>query len=189
MSQRQILVICLAFLSENKKSVTKNLEFLSMYVNLQMNYILTRKDFPKPLLENLPQRNTALCDLKLVFDNGEVWIHRTVLQMWQVWWSSLLQDSKTNIVLLPGVSKVEVEHFLSNVYRGKLNFSLTDDSDDENESFYGFTDMEIAESKRLKPIASYWRPWQETRTNAGGEQGEVAMEKIRPIEHKLKISN
>ena len=151
-----------------------------------MNYILTRKNFPKPLLENLPQRNTALCDLKLVFDHGEVWIHRTVLQMWQVWWSSLLQDSKTNIVLLPGVSKFEVEHFLSNVYRGKLNFSPTDDSDDEKESFYGFTDMEIAETKRLKPIASYWRPWQETRTNAGGEQGEVAMEKIRPIENKLK---
>ena len=51
-------------------------------LNLQMNYILTRKNFPKPLLENLPQRNTALCDLKLVFDHGEVWIHRTVLQMW-----------------------------------------------------------------------------------------------------------
>ena len=84
-------------------------------------------------------------------------------------YTGLLQDSKTNIVLLPGVSKVEVEHFLSNVYRGKLNFSLTEDSDDENESFYGFTYMEIAESKRLKPIASYWRPWQETRTKAGGE--------------------
>ena len=26
----------------------------------------------------------------------------------------------------------------------------------------------------------------QTRANAGGEQGEVAMEKIRPIEHKLK---
>ena len=137
--------------------------------SFQMNYILSVINFPKSLLDHLPQRNTVLCDVKIVFDQGEVWINRTVLQIWRVWWSSLLQDSSTNVVLLPGVSKVEVEHFLSNVYRGKLNFSLTNDSDDENESFYGFTDMEIAESKRLKPIASYWRPWQETRTKAGGE--------------------
>ena len=77
-----------------------------------MEYTLSRVDFPKTLLDNLPQRNTVLCDVKTVFDHEEVWIHRTVQQIWRVWWSSLLQDSSTNVVLLPGVSKVEVEQFL-----------------------------------------------------------------------------
>ena len=80
--------------------------------SLQMEYTLSRIDFPTTLLDNLPQRNIILCDVKIVFDHGEVWIHRIVLQIWRKWWSSLLQDSSTNIVLLPDVSKVEVEQFL-----------------------------------------------------------------------------
>ena len=120
-----------------------------MYV-LQMYYTLSRKNFPTPLLTNLPQINSALCDLKLVFDNGEVWIHRTALKMWRVWLSRLLQDLTTNIVLLPGVSMIEVEQFLGNIYRGKVDVFMEDDT----EAFHGFTDrdIDIAESKRLNPI-------------------------------------
>ena len=114
-----------------------------------MNYILSVINFPKSLLGHLPQRNTAtvLCDVKIVFDQGEVWIHRTVLQIWRVWWSSLLQDSSTNVVLLPGVSKVEVEQFLWNVY-GEKKIS----PDDDKKSFHGFTDEEIALSEKLNPF-------------------------------------
>ena len=92
-------------------------------LNLQMNYKLSWNNFPKPLIGNLPQRNTILCDLKIVFDHGEVWIQRTILQMWRVCWSSLLQDSSTNIVLLPGVSKMEMEENLYGEKEGHLLLS------------------------------------------------------------------
>ena len=106
--------------------------------SLQMNYILSRIDFPKSLLDHLPQRNSVLCDVKVVFDHGKVWIHRTVLQIWRVWWSSLLQDSSTNVVLLPGVSKVEVEQFLRSVY-GEKKYISPDDK-------------EISLSEKLNPF-------------------------------------
>ena len=113
-----------------------------------MNYILSRIDFPKSLLDHLPQRNSVLCDVKVVFDHGEVRTHRTVLQIWRVWWSSLLQDSSTNVVLLPGVSKVEVEQFLRSVYGEKKYIS----PDDDDKSFHGFTDKEISLSEKLNPF-------------------------------------
>ena len=115
--------------------------------SFQMNYILSVRNFPKSLLDHLPQRNTVLCDVKIVFDHGEVWIHRTVLQIWRVWWSSLLQDSSTNVVLLPGVSKVEVEVPSKCLWR-KKHFS----PDDDKKSFHGFTDEEIALSEKLNPF-------------------------------------
>ena len=84
-------------------------------MNLQMNYKLSRNNFPKPLIGNLPQRNTILCDLKIVSDHGEVWIFCKC----GVFGGQVLQDSSTNIVLLPGVSKVEMEEFLGKIYMGK----------------------------------------------------------------------
>ena len=86
--------------------------------NLQMYYTLSTINFTKKLLSNIHglQRDNVLCDLKIVCDNGEVWIHRPALESRKVWWCSLLRDSATNVVLLPGVSKLEVENFVGNIY-------------------------------------------------------------------------
>ena len=88
--------------------------------NLQMYYTLSTINFTKKLLSNIHglQRDNVLCDLKIVCDNGEVWIHRPALESRKVWWCSLLRDSATNVVLLPGISKleVEVENFVGNIY-------------------------------------------------------------------------
>ena len=86
--------------------------------NLQMYYTLSTINFTKKLLSNIHglQRDNVLCDLKIVCDNGEVWIHRPALESRKVWWCSLLRDSATNVVLLPGVSKLEVENFIGNIY-------------------------------------------------------------------------
>ena len=116
--------------------------------NLQMYYTLSTINFTKKLLSNIHglQRDNVLCDLKIVCDNGEVWIHRPALESRKVCWCSLLRDSATNVVLLPGISKLEVEKFVGNIY-GEFKFSY----DDDIEPFNGFTDsdIDIAESRRL----------------------------------------
>ena len=118
-----------------------------------MNYYnLSQINFSKKLLENLHdlQRDNVLCDLQLVCDHGDIWVHRgAIVEAREVWWCSLLRDSATNVVLLPGISKLEVEKFVGNIY-GEFKFSY----DDDIEPFNGFTDsdIDIAESRRLDPI-------------------------------------
>ena len=85
-----------------------------------MNYYnLSQINFSKKLLENLHdlQRDNVLCDLQLVCDHGDIWVHRgAIVEAREVWWCSLLRDSATNVVLLPGISKLEVENFVGNIY-------------------------------------------------------------------------
>ena len=40
----------------------------------------------------------------------------TALESRKVWWCSFLRDSATNVVLLPGVFKLEVENCVGNIY-------------------------------------------------------------------------
>ena len=90
---------------------------------MQMNYNLSRLNFPNTLLDDLHglQREDVLCDLQLICDNGDVWIHRAVLEVWNLWWCCLLKDSTTNVILLPGFSILEVEKFVGKNY-GEFNF-------------------------------------------------------------------
>ena len=44
----------------------------------------------------------VFCDLQIVCDDGDLWIHRAALEGWNIWWCSLLRDSTTNVV--PGQS-------------------------------------------------------------------------------------
>ena len=83
-------------------------------LTLQMNYNLSLINFPNSLLKNLHglQKDRVVCDLQIVCDDGDLWIHRAALEGWNVWWCSLLRDSTTNVVLLPGVSNLEVENFV-----------------------------------------------------------------------------
>ena len=108
---------------------------------MQMNYNLSKLNFPNTLLDDLHglQRDDVLCDLQLICDNGDVWIHRAVLEVWNLWWCCLLRDSTTNVILLPAVSMLEVEKFVGKIY-GEFNFSP---NDDENDTFHGFTEAEI----------------------------------------------
>ena len=80
--------------------------------NLQMYYTLSMINFTKKLLSDIHgrQRDNVLFDLKIVY--------RPALESRNVWWCSLLRDSATNVVLLPGISKleVEVENFVGNIY-------------------------------------------------------------------------
>ena len=71
--------------------------------------------------------------------SSDIRIHRAVLEVWKLWWCCLLRDSTTNVILLPGVSMLEVEKFVGKIY-GEFNFSP---NDDENDTFHGFTEAEI----------------------------------------------
>ena len=54
-----------------------------------------------------------------------------------VWWASLLKESCSDVVILPGVTQVEVEEFILTIY-GQNTVT-----DDDTEPFHGFSDAEI----------------------------------------------
>ena len=64
------------------------------------------------------QKAYIRCDLKVVFDFGDLWIHRSALLLSgkSVWWASLLKESCSDVVILPGVTQVEVDKFILTVY-------------------------------------------------------------------------
>ena len=68
------------------------------------------------LFENF--RAYIRCDLKVVFDFGDLWIHKSALLLYgkSVWWASLLGEYFSNVVILPGVTQVEVDEFILTVY-------------------------------------------------------------------------
>ena len=83
-------------------------------------YNLHWKKFPNSLLDKLfeIQKAHICCDLKVVFDFGELWFHRSILLLYgkSVWWASLLKESCSDVVILPGVTQVEVDKFILTVY-------------------------------------------------------------------------
>ena len=129
------------------------MEYEFLDVKLQMNYKLSTINFPKTRLEDIYslQRDNVCCDLKLVFISGCIWIHRTALEMSRVWWTSLLRDSSTNVVMLPCESRVEVEKFVGTIYGRDLDLSL-------DEPFHGFTDKEKDTARKLNPFCKYLNP-------------------------------
>ena len=52
--------------------------------------------------------------LCLILDFGDFWIHRSALL--SAWWASLLKESCSDVVILPGVTQVEVDKFILTVY-------------------------------------------------------------------------
>ena len=90
------------------------------FIILQMKFKFTQNYFPKPLLNDLHalQRGNSCCDTRLVSDLGEIWIHRAALQIYgeAIWWTSLLTEPGLNVVLLPGVSQVELHSFVDTIY-------------------------------------------------------------------------
>ena len=56
------------------------------------------------------QRQGLVVDTRLVVDDGEVAIH------WPLWWAELGHVGADNVVLLPGVSLLEVQHFVDVLY-------------------------------------------------------------------------
>ena len=82
--------------------------------------IYTRKNFPNSLLDEIVeiQKARICCDLKVVFDFGDLWIHRSALLLSgkSAWQASLLKESCSDVVILPGVTQVEVDKFILTVY-------------------------------------------------------------------------
>ena len=95
----------------------------------------------KSLLDQIHeiQKADICCDLRLVFDFGDLWIHKSALLLYgkSVWWASLLGEYFSNVVILPGVTQVEVEEFILTIY-GQNTVT-----DDDTEPFHGFSDAEI----------------------------------------------
>ena len=74
----------------------------------------------KSLLDQIHeiQKADICCDLRLVFDFGDLWIHKSALLLYgkSVWWASLLGEYFSNVVILPGVTQAEVDKFIRTVY-------------------------------------------------------------------------
>ena len=104
-------------------------------------YNLHWENFPNSLLDQIHeiQKADICCDLRLVFDFGELWIHKSALLLYgkSIWWASLLGESFPNVVILPGVTQVEVEKFILTIYGQNIV------TDDDTEPFHGFSDAEI----------------------------------------------
>ena len=100
-----------------------------------------RENFPNSFLDQVHeiQKADICCDLRFVFDFGELWIHKSALLLYgkSIWWASLLGESFPNVVILPGVTQVEVEKFILTIYGQNIV------TDDDTEPFHGFSDAEI----------------------------------------------
>ena len=70
------------------------------------------------------RKHLLCCDIKVVFDNGEIWFHNPALLMYgkSDWWASLLTESSYNVVMLPGVSQVEIETIIEAIYGQHVAF-------------------------------------------------------------------
>ena len=83
-------------------------------------YNLRWENFPNSLLDEIfeIQKAHVCCNLKVVFDFGDLWIHRSALLLSgkSAWWASLLKESCSDVVILPGVTQVEVDKFILTVY-------------------------------------------------------------------------
>ena len=107
--------------------------------------IYTRKNFPNSLLDEIVeiQKARICCDLKVVFDFGDLWIHRSALLLSgkSVWWASLLKESCSDVDILPVVTQVEVDKFILTIYGQSI---VTGDKySSDAETFHGFSDAEI----------------------------------------------
>ena len=80
----------------------------------------------KSLLDQIHeiQKADICCDLRLVFDFGDLWIHKSALLLYgkSVWWASLLTQSSYNVEMLPGVSQVEIETIIEAIYGQHVAF-------------------------------------------------------------------
>ena len=78
-------------------------------------YNLHWESFANSLLDEIfeIQKAQICCDLKVAFDFGELWFHRSSLLLYgkSVWWASLLRESCSDVVILPGLTQLEVEKF------------------------------------------------------------------------------
>ena len=99
----------------------------------------------KSLLDQIHeiQKADICCDLRLVFDFGDLWIHRSALLLSgkSVWWDSLLKESCSDVDILPVVTQVEVDKFILTIYGQSI---VTGDKySSDTEPFHGFSDAEI----------------------------------------------
>ena len=104
-------------------------------------------NFPNSLLDEIVeiQKARICCDLKVVFDFGDLRIHRSILLLYgkSVWWASLLKESCSDVVILPGVSvtQVEVDKFILTIYG--QNIVTGDKYSSDAETFHGFSDAKF----------------------------------------------
>ena len=82
---------------------------------LQMKFKFT---LPKAYLDDLHALQRGNSDTRIISDIGEILIHRAALQIYgeAIWWTSLLTEPGLNVVLLPGVSQVELHSFVDTIY-------------------------------------------------------------------------
>ena len=89
-----------------------------MFLNIEY-YNSQKKSFLNSLLDQIIQIQKAdiCCDLKVVLDFGVLWTHTSALFLYgKLVRVNLLRESSSNIVMLPGVSQVEVETFILEIY-------------------------------------------------------------------------
>ena len=81
--------------------------------------------------------------LCLILDFGDFWIHISALLLSgkSAWWASLLKESCSDVVILPGVTQVEVDEFILTIYG--QNIVTGDKYSSDAETFHGFSDAEI----------------------------------------------
>ena len=64
------------------------------------------------------QEYGAMCDTRLVGEDGSVALHWPLLELRGVWWAGAGRHSEETVVILPGVTKCQLEAFVDNLYIG-----------------------------------------------------------------------
>ena len=72
------------------------------------------------------QKTNVCVNVRMICDDGEANIHLQALTMYgdtAVWWAGLMEDTETNLVLLPGVLLTEIETFVATIYGQNCDIS------------------------------------------------------------------